>query len=108
LLLYVDDIILTGSSTDILHRVIRTINVEFKLKDMGPVHFFLGIQVQWRLDGFLLQQQQYTIDLLDRAGMADCQPSDTSVDMSRKLSTTTGTPLSTTDASDYQSLISML
>ncbi|XP_066375187.1 uncharacterized mitochondrial protein AtMg00810-like [Miscanthus floridulus] len=108
LLLYVDDIVLTGSSTDILHRVIRTINAEFKLKDMGPVHFFLGIQVQRCLDGFLLQQQQYAIDLLDRAGMADCRPSDTPVDTSGKLSTTTRTPLSTADASDYRSLVGAL
>jgi histone deacetylase 1/2 len=57
LLLYVDDIVLMGSCTDILCQVIRTINAEFKLKDMVPVHFFLGIQVQRRLDGFLLQQQ---------------------------------------------------
>ncbi|XP_066334217.1 uncharacterized mitochondrial protein AtMg00810-like [Miscanthus floridulus] len=108
LLLYVDDIVLMGSSTDILRRVIRTINAEFKLKDMGPVHFFLGIQVQRRPDGFLLQQQQYYIDLLDRAGMADCRPSDTPVDTSGKLSTTTGTPLSTADASDYWSLVGAL
>jgi hypothetical protein len=40
--------------------------------------------------------------------MADCQPSDTPVDMSGKLSTTTGTPLSTTNALDYRSLVGAL
>ena len=55
LLLYVDDIVLTASSNDILHRVISTINAEFALKDMGPVHYFLGIQVQRNGDGFFLQ-----------------------------------------------------
>jgi hypothetical protein len=45
LLLYVDDIVLTASSSDLLCWVINTINAEFMLKDMGPVHYFLGIQV---------------------------------------------------------------
>jgi hypothetical protein len=55
--LYVDDIMLTASSNDILRRVISTINAEFALKDMGPVHYFLSIQVQRNDDGFFLQQQ---------------------------------------------------
>jgi hypothetical protein len=108
LLLYVDDIVLTGSSTTILQQVVSTINVEFKIKDMGAVHFFLGIQVQPRQDGFFLQQQQYAIDLLERAGMSDCRPYDTPVDTNAKLSTTAGTPLSTADASDYRSLVGAL
>jgi hypothetical protein len=108
LLLYVEDIVLTGSSTTILQQVVSTINVEFKIKDMGAVHFFLGIQVQPRQDGFFLQQQQYAIDLLERAGMSDCRPYDTPVDTNAKLSTTAGTPLSTTDASDYRSLVGAL
>jgi hypothetical protein len=104
----VDDIVLTGSSTAILQLVVSTINAEFKLKDMGAVHFFLGIQVQRRQDGFFLQQQQYAIDLLERASMSDCRPCDTPVDMNGKLSTTAETPLSTADASDYRSLVGAL
>lgn len=108
LLLYVDDIVLTASSNDILRHVIRTIHNEFVLKDMGPLHFFLGIQVTRRLDGFHLHQQQYAQDLLDRAGMADCRPSNTPVDTSGKVSENDGTPLSTADASDYCNIVGAL
>jgi histone deacetylase 1/2 len=108
LLLYVDDIVLTASSKDILHHVIRTIHNEFALKDMGPLHFFLSIQVTRRPDGFHLHQQQYALDLLDRAGMADCRPSDTPVDTSGKVSGNDGTALSTADASDYRSIVGAL
>ena len=90
LLLYVDDIVLTASSNDILRRVISTINGEFALKDMGPVHYFLGIQVQRNDDGFFLQQQQYAIDLLERAGMTECRPCDTPIDTNGKLSSDSG------------------
>lgn len=55
LLLYVDDIVLTVTSSILLRRIISTINVEFTLKDMGPLHYFLGVQVQRTSSGFFLQ-----------------------------------------------------
>ena len=108
LLLYIDDIVLMSSSSDTLRRVTHDINAEFKLKDMGPVHYFLSIQVTRRSDGFLLQQQQYAMDLLERAGMADCRPSDTPIDTAGKLSGAAGSPLSSADASDYRSMVGAL
>jgi hypothetical protein len=51
-------------------------NAEFTLKDTGPVHYFLGIQVQRIASGFFLQQQ-YALELLERVGMTDCWPYDT-------------------------------
>jgi len=56
ILLYVDDIVLTASSSTLLQRVINNINAEFKLKDMGSLHYFLGIQVQRSPSGFFLHQ----------------------------------------------------
>jgi hypothetical protein len=96
------------SGDEILSSVIRTINAEFALKDMGPVHYFLGIQVQRNDDGFFLQQQQYALDLLERACMTDCRPYDTPIDTTGKLSSDTGSLLNTSDASDYRSLVGAL
>jgi hypothetical protein len=45
LLLYVDDIVLTASSPQLLHRVIEARKKEFAMKDLGPLHFFLGVAV---------------------------------------------------------------
>jgi len=75
---------------------------------MGPVHYFLGIQVQRNDDGFFLLQQQYAIDLLERAGMTECRPCDTPIDTNGKLSSDSGSPLNTADASDYRSLVGAL
>jgi hypothetical protein len=108
LLLYVDGIVLTASSDTLMRQVINDINAEFALKDMGPIHYFLGIQVQRQADGFFLQQQQYALDLLERAGMADCRPCDTPIDTAGKLSSETGTPLSVADASAYRSMVGAL
>jgi hypothetical protein len=54
LLLYVDDIILTASSTELLRQTISALQREFTMKDLGPLHHFLGITVERRPDGLLL------------------------------------------------------
>lgn len=59
------------------------------MKDLGPVHFFLGIQVRRSADVFVLSQEQYAVDVLDRAGMMDCKPASTPVDTKSKLSSST-------------------
>ena len=69
LLLYVDDIILTASTPDLLQRLTAHLRDEFALKDLGPLHYFLGIEVIRRADGFFLHQQKYAHELLEHAGM---------------------------------------
>jgi hypothetical protein len=54
LLLYVDDIILTASNTELLHRTISALQREFIMKDLDPLHHFLGITVECRPDGLFL------------------------------------------------------
>jgi hypothetical protein len=81
LLLYVDDIILTASNTELLRRTISALHQEFTMKDLGPLHHFLGIIVERRPDRLFLHQRTYTLDILKRAVMADCKPCTTPVDL---------------------------
>ena len=92
-LLYVNDIILTASSTELLDRIITALQREFSMKDLGDLHYFLGMQVQRRGDGLFLSQQQYMVDILDRAHMTDCKPCSTPVDTNPKVSATDGAPV---------------
>lgn len=108
LLLYVDDIVITASSTELPRRLTASINNEFRLKDMGSLHYFLGIQVQRSSKGFFLHQHQYALDLLERAGMQSCRPCSTPIDTNGKLSATSGTPLQPDDASSYRSIVGAL
>jgi hypothetical protein len=45
LLVYIDDILLTCSNFVMLHRLIQLLSSEFKLRDLGAIHYFLGIEV---------------------------------------------------------------
>jgi hypothetical protein len=74
LLLYVDDIVITASSTTLLQRIINNLKSSFAIKDLGPLHFFLGIQVQRSKSDFFLYQAKYADDILDHAGMVNCKP----------------------------------
>jgi hypothetical protein len=69
LLVYVDDILLTGSNSAMLHHLIQLLSFEFKLRDLGAVHYFLGIEVQSTGMGLMLRQHKYILDILTRAGM---------------------------------------
>ena len=106
LLVYVDDIILTASTPSLLHDVINKLRQAFAIKDLGALHFFLGVQVRRDDDGFLLNQAQYTEDILERAGMANCKPASTLVEAKLKLSVADGKPAE--DGSFYRSITDAL
>jgi hypothetical protein len=90
LLLYVNDIMLTTSTADLLQRTITALQREFAMKDLGPLHHFLGITAERRTQGLFLHQRQYTIDILERAGMSDCKPCSTPVTDSTSYRSLTG------------------
>lgn len=76
------------------------------MKDMGPLHHFLGLSVTRQDDGFHLSQRWFILEILERAGMADCKPCSTPVDISTKLSGTEGVPVS--DPTHYRGLTGAL
>jgi len=79
LLVYVDDILLMGSNFAMLYHLIQLMSFEFKLRDLGVVHYFLGIEFQSTRMGLMLRQYKYIIDILTRASMTSCKPVDTTV-----------------------------
>jgi hypothetical protein len=106
LLLYVDDMVLSASSDALLQDIIAQLQAEFAVKDMGPLHFFLGVDVRRRGSDFFLSQTKYAEELLDRAGMMNCKPAATPIDTNAKLSSTAGAAVR--DPSEYRSIAGAL
>jgi hypothetical protein len=104
LLLFVDDIVITASSPSLLRRLVDALQREFPVKDLGVLHHFLGVTAEPRPSGLLLQQRQYTLDILERAQMSDCKPCSTPVDTQAKLSKVTGDPIGTPPATGVLSV----
>ncbi|GKC54139.1 ribonuclease H-like domain-containing protein [Tanacetum coccineum] len=85
LLLYADDIILTASSTTLLQHLIDSLHREFDMTDLGALNYFIRISVVRHSIGLFLSRQKYALQLLERAHMVNCNPSQTSVDKDSKL-----------------------
>ena len=107
-LIYVDDIIVTSSSDEAISGLLKDLKSEFALKDLGDLHFFLGIEVNRSGDDLHLCQEKYASDLVARAGLQNYKSSPTPLSSSEKLSLTKGTLLDQEDSSKYKSMVAAL
>ncbi|PKU79621.1 Retrovirus-related Pol polyprotein from transposon TNT 1-94 [Dendrobium catenatum] len=73
-LIYVDDILITGNKPDHIQLILRQLQSEFSLKQLGEISLFLGIQVIKTTYGYFLCQSHYAQDLLASAGFTECKP----------------------------------
>lgn len=73
-LLYVDDIILTGSCSELLKMFVTQVSNEFSMKNLGILHYFLGIQAVFHDSCLFLHQAKFTKEILLAAGMESCNP----------------------------------
>ncbi|GKV50619.1 hypothetical protein SLEP1_g57319 [Rubroshorea leprosula] len=106
LLLYVDDIVLTASTTVLLHDIISLLKREFLMTDLGQLNYFLGISVSFNSDGLFLSQSKYTHELLERSGMLDYKPVVTPMAPKAKLFSTDSPAYS--DPAFYRSIVGAL
>jgi len=106
LLVYVDDIIVTGNNDSVTSTLIKSLNASFSLKDWGTLHHFLGIDVQSTSDGLFVSQQRYIQDLLLHAKMDCAKPYSTPAAAGSQLSEFAGTPIN--DVTLYRSTVGAL
>lgn len=93
LLVHIDDIVITGSSSKEGDHLIKTISCNFKVKTLGNLSFFLGIEVTKTPRGIQLSQQQYIIDILCLTNMLQAKPTPTPMVVGPPLSVNQGKPL---------------
>lgn len=90
-LIYVDDILVTGYNSQYLSDFIKRLNSIFALKDLGPLSYFLGIEACRDSSGMYLSQEKYIADILDKLKMSNCAPVDTPMVTGRKFTAKDGT-----------------
>lgn len=105
-LVYVDDMLITGNNNTLLQRFLQTIATRFSLKDLGDMSYFLGIEATRNARGLHLMQKKYVIDLLKRTNMLDARPVSSPMSPTPKLSLNSGTPL--INASEYRMVLGSL
>jgi histone deacetylase 1/2 len=107
-LVYVDDIIVTSSSNKAIASLLQDLSSSFALKDLGDLHFFLGIEVKKFSQGIELTQEKYALDLINKVGLKNCKSLPTPLSTSEKLSVTEGELLGPEDGTRYRSIVGAL
>lgn len=85
LAIYVDDVILDGNDMFELNIVKGILDKSFDIKDIGPLKYFLGLEVVQSKKGIYLNQRNYCSILLNDAGLHGCKPANTSLDFNLRL-----------------------
>ncbi|XP_048491475.1 uncharacterized mitochondrial protein AtMg00810-like [Beta vulgaris subsp. vulgaris] len=95
-LVYVDDILVTGTSTSQIAAVKLALDEAFTIKDLGDLTYFLGIEVHRNDKGIFLSQRKYIKDILVDAGMEECFVAPAPLSTGLKLSPEVGDLLDST------------
>ncbi|KAF5451117.1 hypothetical protein F2P56_031412 [Juglans regia] len=86
ILVYVDDMIITSSSSAAVDDLISTLGNMFPVKDLGSLSYFLGLEIENLTDGILITQRRYVSDLLQKTNMIGANPISSPMSASTKLS----------------------
>jgi hypothetical protein len=106
LLVYVDDIVITGSDSILLDQLKTHLSESFHMKDLGSLTYFLGLEVHCGPSGISLNQHKYASDLVATAGFQEALSVDTPMELNVKLRKEEGDLLA--DPSLYRKLVGSL
>ncbi|KAM1630317.1 hypothetical protein ACFX2K_018465 [Malus domestica] len=105
-LVYVDDLIITGDDEAEILRTNENLSVRFQMKELGQLKHFLGLEIDRTQEGIFLCQQKYSKDLLKKFGMLECKPTLTPMEPNAKMCAHEGKDLE--DATMYRQLVGSL
>lgn len=103
LIIYVDDMIITGNDKKEMEQLKMNLFTEFEMKELGRLKYFLEIEVLRSKKWIFICQKKYVLGLLAETGMIDCKPAETPIIANRKLQMELEAKL--TDKERYQKLV---
>lgn len=106
ILVYVDDIIVTGNNQAAIRQVLQALSQRFSVKDPGPFNYFLGVEVLPCSDGLILSQSKYILDLLRDTNMHESKGNSTPMSNTSPLTLQDGD--SPADEKQYRQVIGKL
>lgn len=106
LLVYVDDIVIAGSSLPQIETIQKFLSNRFRIKALGDLRYFLGLEVARSSKGIVISQRKYTLDMLADVGLLGAKPVKLPMDQNLKLGRNTGKPIP--DPTVYRRLIGKL
>ncbi|XP_069155783.1 uncharacterized mitochondrial protein AtMg00810-like [Solanum lycopersicum] len=86
-LIYVDDLLVTGRSLKLINETKTVLKDNFKIKDLGTLRYFLGIEFARNTKGILMHQRKYALEIISHLGLGGSKPIATPVETNVKLTT---------------------
>ena len=106
LIVYVDDIIITGDDQTEIQNLKNRLAAEFEIEDLGQLHYFLGMEAARSKEGLTLCQRKYVLDLLTETGLLGCKAVETPIEQNKRWNRDKDNKL--TDRERYQKLVGKL
>ena len=106
ILIYIDDLLIAGNSMANINSLKSVLSKSFHMKDLGNLHYFLGLEIDRSTSGFFVSQRKYILDLLKDYNMLHAKPLKLPLDIHLKLTPDKGVPLESPQA--YQRLLGRL
>jgi hypothetical protein len=106
LLLYVNDMIITGDDPEYIAFVKAHLSNQFLMSNLVPLRYFLGIEISSTIEGFFLSQEKYIQDFLDRASLTNHRTAETLMKLNIHLTPTDGEYLE--DPTRYRHIVESL
>ena len=103
---YFDDLVITGGDDDELKQFKEEMKRKFLMSDLGKLMYYLGLEVNQTTAGITISQGAYATEILEAAGLANCNPSITPMESRLKLSKSSADPA--VDATEYRKIVGAL
>ncbi|XP_019252796.1 PREDICTED: uncharacterized protein LOC109231600 [Nicotiana attenuata] len=103
---YADDVILTGTNKEEIEELKGFLHESFKIKDLGKLHYFLGLEILYKAYGIVITQKKFMLDLLKEYNCMDYSSLASPLDLSVKLRAEEGIALP--DPTYYRKLVGKL
>ena len=85
ILVYVDDLLITGNNVKLIQEAKEILHHNFKMKDLGELRYFLGIEFARSKDGIMMNQRRYALELVPECEIAGAKPTTTPFEQNQKL-----------------------
>ncbi|XP_070014939.1 uncharacterized mitochondrial protein AtMg00810-like [Nicotiana sylvestris] len=87
ILVYADDLLITGNDTKLIEEAKNILNSKFKMKDLGELKYFLGIEFAKPSKGIFMNQIKYALELISECGLGGAKPLETPLEQNQKFAT---------------------
>ncbi|KAE8708351.1 Detected protein of unknown function [Hibiscus syriacus] len=105
MLIYVDDLLITGNDNGLIEELKGILNKNFKMKDLGELRYFLGLEILRSAKGIIISQRKYALELIEETGLGGARPAATPLEQNKRL---TSEDELLKDKTSYQRLIGKL